>query len=119
LLSHGLTGFGYAMLCSTVAAMTVRLVYLAKLFPARSIAVHVARSFLPTLPAAAVILLEREVLGFDDSVTRLVLEVAAYGVLVLATTWVTERSLLREAVGYLRQRARTSEAQTEPPTRLA
>jgi O-antigen/teichoic acid export membrane protein len=119
LLSHGLTGFGYAMLLSTLAAMAVRMAYLARLFPARRIAVHVARSFVPTVPAAAAILLERQLLGFGDSVARLVLETVAFVVLVAATTWVAERSLLREAVGYLRQRARTTEAHTEPPTLLA
>jgi O-antigen/teichoic acid export membrane protein len=119
LLSHGLTGFGFAMLGGTLASMAVRLVYLAKLFPARSIAVHVARSFLPTLPAAAMILAGRQLFGFDDTVTRFIVEAAVFVALVGVATWLTERQLLREAVGYLRQRARTTEAQTEPATRLA
>jgi O-antigen/teichoic acid export membrane protein len=117
--SHGLPGFGYAILASTLAAMAVRMVYLANLFPVRAIVVHVARSFLPTLPAATAILLERQLLGLGDSLTRLVFEGVAYVILVGATTWATERALLREAVGYLRQRARTSEAQTGAATQLA
>jgi O-antigen/teichoic acid export membrane protein len=119
LLSHGLTGFGFAMLGGTVASLAVRLVYLGKLFPPRSIATHVARSFVPTLPAAAAILLERTLLDAPDSVTRLVLEAAAFTVLVAAATWFAERPLLREAAGYVRQRTRSSDAQTEPATRLA
>jgi O-antigen/teichoic acid export membrane protein len=119
LLSHGLTGFGFAMLGAMVAGMLVRLVYLSKLFPARSIVAHVARSFIPTLPATLVILAERQ-LGWDPgSLAQLLAEASAFVVLVAATTWITDRSLLREAIGYLRQRARTSEAHTEPATRLA
>jgi O-antigen/teichoic acid export membrane protein len=119
LLSHGITGFGVGILVGTLAAMTVRVVYLVTMFPARKIALHVARSFLPTLPAAAVILAEREVLGLDDSLARLVVESAVFIALVAAATWLTESRLLREATGYLRQRARRSEAQAEPATRLA
>jgi O-antigen/teichoic acid export membrane protein len=119
LLSHGLTGFGFGILAGTMAAMVVRLTYLVKLFPARSIALHVARSFVPTLPAAVAILLERELLGLGDSLARLLIEGVAYIALVVIATWLTESRLLREALGYLRQRARTREAQTEPATRLA
>jgi O-antigen/teichoic acid export membrane protein len=119
LLSHGLTGFGFAMLGAMVASMLVRLVYLSKLFPARSIAAHVARSFVPTLPATLVILGERQ-LGWDPgSLAQLLAEASAFVALVAATTWITDRSLLREAIGYMRHRARTSEAQIEPATRLA
>jgi len=117
--SHGLPGFGYAILASTLAAMAVRMVYLAKLFPARAIAIHVVRSFLPTLPATIVILLERDLLSPPDTLARLLAEGAVFLALVVATTWVAEGPLLREAVGYMRHRARTREAQTEPATRLA
>jgi O-antigen/teichoic acid export membrane protein len=119
LISNGLPGFGLAILAGTTASLAVRLVYLGRLFPPRSIALHVARSFVPTLPAATVILAERQLLGTGDSFGRLVAEVAVFGVLVAATTWLVERQLLREAVGYLRQRARSTDAQTEPATRLA
>jgi O-antigen/teichoic acid export membrane protein len=119
LLSHGISGLGVGILCGTLAAMTVRLVYLVRLFPARKIALHVARSFIPTLPAAAVILIEREILGLDDSLARLLVEGTVFVALVALATWLTESRLLREAFGYLRQRARRSEAQAEPATRLA
>jgi hypothetical protein len=112
-------GFGVGILCGTLLAMTVRLAYLVKLFPARKIAAHVARSFVPTVPAAAVILAEREILGLGDTPERLLVEVAVFLALVAATTWLCESRLLREAFGYVRQRARRSEAQTEPATRLA
>jgi O-antigen/teichoic acid export membrane protein len=119
LLSDGLTGFGFAMLGAMVAGMLVRLVYLTKLFAARAIATHVARSFVPTLPATLVILAERQ-LGWDSgSLARLIAEGTTFILLVAATTWVTDRPLLREAVGYVRHRTRTSEAHAEPATRPA
>jgi O-antigen/teichoic acid export membrane protein len=119
LRSNGLTGFGFAMLGAMLATMVVRLVYLSKLFPAGRIARHVLRSFVPTLPATVVILAERQ-LGWDPhSLPRLLAEGAVFVALVATTTWITDRSLLREAAGYVRQRTRTSDAQAEPAARLA
>lgn len=119
LLSDGLPGFAIGILAGTVAGLVTRMMYLVKLFPARRIAVHVARSFMPTLPAAAAILAERAAIGGDPSGIRLLLEVVVYVVLVGVTSWIAERPLLDEAVGYLRQRTRSKEAQTDPATRLA
>lgn len=118
--SEGVTIFGLAIIAGTLVNLAVRLTWLARLFPPPKIALHVARSFVPTVPAAGLILLGRVVTGYDeDSVLELLVEVAVYTAVVAAITWLAERQLLREAVGYLRQRARTSEAQTEPATRLA
>jgi O-antigen/teichoic acid export membrane protein len=119
LVSHGLAGFGWGMISGTVAGLLVRHVWLTRLFPPRAIALHVARSFLPTLPAAVAILASRAALGSDESGSTLLAEVAAYCALVVAVTWLAERTLLREAIEYLRQRTRKSEAQSEPATRLA
>jgi O-antigen/teichoic acid export membrane protein len=119
LLSDGVTGFGFAMLGATLAVMVVRLTYLSRLFAARTIAEHVARSFVPTLPALTAILVARAAFGYDRSVSRLVAELVAYGLLIAVATWRLEGHLLREAIGYVRQRARTSDAQAEPAARLA
>ena len=118
LLAHGLPGFAIGIGAGTAASLAVRMVYLVKLFPAARMVSHVVRSIGPTVPAAAAILAGRALIG-GGSALRLVLEAAAYLALVAATTWISERALLREAVGYLRQRARRSEAQTDPATRLA
>lgn len=119
LLEIGLEGFGIGIMAGTLAGLVVRTRWLTGLFPARLIARHVARSFVPTVPAAAVILASRQVLGTDDSTITLVVEIAVYTLLVGVITWLAERTLLREAADYLRQRALTSDAQTEPATRLA
>ena len=119
LLSDGLPGFAFGILAGTLASLGTRLVYLVKLFPARAIAMHVMRSFIPTLPAVAVVLGARALAGTPHSGGRLLAEMALYVAVVAAMTWLAERRLLREAVGYVRQRARTKDAQTEPATRLA
>jgi O-antigen/teichoic acid export membrane protein len=118
LLEIGLDGFGIAMIAGTLAGLVVRIRWLTRLFPPKAIALHVARSFLPTVPAAAVILVSRQILGTDGSTTTLLAEVAVYTALVALITWLAERALLREAIAYLRQRARTTDAHTEPATRL-
>jgi O-antigen/teichoic acid export membrane protein len=106
LLSYGLPGFAFGILAGTLATLSVRLVYLGRLFPPGAITAHVLRSFVPTLPAVSVILVERALLGSGDSPERLLAEGAAYIALVAAMTWRSERRLLREAVGYLRKSRR-------------
>ena len=120
LLWEGLPGFALGMLAGTLTTLVVRLVYLIRLFPARAIGEHVARSFVPVLPGAAAVLLERAAFGSGDSVMRLLLETTGFLLLVGVTTWVTERQLLREAVGHLAGHlARRSDVPAEPGTRLA
>lgn len=103
LLTYGVVGFAYAMGAGTLAVMAVRIIYLAKLFPAFRILSHVSRAVLPTVPAAVLLLGERTLVGGDRTPTRVVAEVVAYSALVALGTMVAERALLREAVGYLRR----------------
>ena len=117
LLSQGLAGFALGMAAGTMATLVVRIWYLRRLFPAVRMAAHVARSTAPTLPAVLAILGVRALL--DESTWRLVVEIVVYASTVAALTWALERTLLREAVGYIRQRAPRSDAQAEPTTRLA
>lgn len=112
LLSHGLAGFAIAMAGGTLAAMTVRLAYLVRLFPALRIAKHVSRAIVPTVPAAAVILGERALVGGPATATRALGEAALFAILVVVGTLAAERSLLREALGYLSR----SRAQVTPAT---
>lgn len=119
MLVYGLPGFAIGIGAGTLAGLVVRVVYLVKLFPAARILGHVARAIVPTVPAAVAVLAGRGLIADGTSVGRLLLEVAAYAGLVVAASWVTERALLRESLGYLRQRARRSEAHTDPATRLA
>ena len=104
LLAHGLPGLAIGIGAGTVASLVVRVAYLGKLFPALRIVSHVARGVLPTAVGAALLTAERLAFGWDDprEPTRALVELAAYVAVIAATTWGAERSLLREAVGYLR-----------------
>jgi O-antigen/teichoic acid export membrane protein len=105
MLAIGLPGFAIGIGAGTLVTLTIRMVYLVKLFPASRMVSHVGRAIAPTLPATAAILAERAVLGGGDSALRLALEVGVYVLLVAIATWITARPLLREAVGYVRRSA--------------
>jgi hypothetical protein len=71
---------------------------------------HMARALLPSIPAVAVVLVVRAVEPFSRSLGVAVIEFVLYIAVTAAVTWMTERTLLREAIGYLR-RARTGDVQ--------
>lgn len=119
LLTYGLPGFAYGLAAGTAAGLVVRLVYLNRLFPAASMARHIAGGIAPTIPAAAAILAWRLAFGTGDGAAPLIAQIAGFAVIAAAASWLIQGALLREAVGYLRQRARTSVDQTDPATRLA
>jgi O-antigen/teichoic acid export membrane protein len=108
LLSEGLTGLAIGIAAGTLTSLVVRVAYLAKLFPALDMVSHVGRAVLPTAVAATLVLAGRVALGYPDphSLERALAEVAVFAVVAAALTWAAERSLLREAVGYLRQTRR-------------
>ena len=104
LLSHGLEGYAAGAAAATGAALVVRLGFLTRLFPSFRMVVHATRAIAPTLPAAAAVLLMRAV-GPDgeDDLLFACAQAAAFLAIVAASTYILERSLLREAVGYLRR----------------
>lgn len=105
LLSQGLTAFGWGMAGATAVYVLVRLAYLRRLFRHFDVYGHVLRGVGPAVPAAAAILALR---GFDPGgrgVVRVVAEIALFVAIALVVTARSERSLLRESVGYLRARA--------------
>lgn len=104
LLSQGLEGFAIGIGAGTLASLVVRIIYLVRLFPALRLVSHVTRATLPTVLAAGVILGERGISG-GGAIRHWPAEVAVYTAIVIAGTLVSEASLLREAVGYLRRAA--------------
>ncbi len=105
MLSLGLDGFAIGIGAGTLASLAVRIVYLTDLFPRLRMVRHVAGAIGPTLPAAAAIGVERAILGSSDSPPRLLAEVGVYVGIVTLTTAITERSLMRETIDYLRSPA--------------
>ncbi len=100
LLALGLRGFAFGILLQGLAALLVRIYYLRLLFPEFDFPRHAARSFLPTVPATAIVLAVRALDGHRTLGLALA-ELALYAVLVALATWYLERGLLREAIGHV------------------
>ena len=97
LYADGLTGFAAGMAAATGATVLVRVLYLARLFPAFAVLGHIGRGLAPTLPAAAAVVGLRWAGISLPPVAEMALFVAVAG----AATLAFERALLREAIGYL------------------
>jgi O-antigen/teichoic acid export membrane protein len=106
LIADGLPGFEIGMAVSAVTGVGGRIAYLSRLFPTFAIVRHVVRAIVPTVPAAAVVLAIRA-LGHSHGLGAALAELVAYLALVLATTVMLERPLLRELFGYLAPRPAT------------
>ena len=104
LLIFGLDGFGVGMGLVTLVGLAARSYFLTKLFPGFQMLVHAARAIAPTVPAV-VLTLGVRALESHRSVGVAVAEVALYVAVTLAATWLFERNLLREALGYARGHA--------------
>jgi O-antigen/teichoic acid export membrane protein len=105
-IAYGLRGFGYGILIQALVAMVVRGYFVTRLFDGFAFVRHSLRAVALVVPGIAVTLALRAVAGHDRSFALAVAEVALFVVLSLITTWTIERTLLKEAVGYLLERRR-------------
>lgn len=94
-------GVGLQML----AHVTCRAYFLRRMFHTFSFLPHAMRAIVPTLPAAGIVLLMRLAESGVRTHTDVYIELAVYVALTLAATWLMERALLREVVGYIRTRS--------------
>jgi O-antigen/teichoic acid export membrane protein len=110
LFTFELRGFAAMVAIQGLVHLAVRGYYLQRLFEGFAFARHAARAILPTIPAAALVLLLRVVEPGDRTLGLALAELSVYVVVTVAATWYFESRLLREAVGYLtgRRAARAS-----------
>jgi PST family polysaccharide transporter len=106
LFTHGLTGLAVGIAAGTAVDVALRAWYLSRLFQGFALLRHALRAVLPTLPAVAVVLLVRVVESGPRTATMAVAELVLYVLVTALATWVFERSLIREAAGYLLSRSR-------------
>ena len=102
LYSDGLDGLAVGLGIATAIALALRTWYLTRLFPAFQILTHSARAMAPTIPAAAAVLGLRALTDVDRTAALALGELALFGVICAVTTYLLERRLLHEVVGYLR-----------------
>lgn len=110
LLWKGLPGFAAGIALQGLAALALRAYYLQRIFPGFDFLRHAARSFLPTLPPLAVVLLLRSVETAPRTLGVALGELAVYLALTTICTWQLESNLLREALGSLRGSPRAAAA---------
>lgn len=103
-ISYGLNGLAGGVAIMTFVALVARSYYLVKLFPAFQMLGHAARAIAPSLPAVLAVLLVRE-FEPDRTLGIALAELALYLAVTVAATWLFERRLIAEVVGYLRRRS--------------
>ncbi len=101
--AHGLDGFAIAIAINTAVLLIARSFYLVTLFDGFDMFRHIARAIAPSLPAVALILAVRVVETGQRTLGLALAELALYIAATVAATWLFERSLLREVLGYLRR----------------
>jgi O-antigen/teichoic acid export membrane protein len=102
LFLYGLPGFAAGIAIQTLAHQACRAYYLRRLFEGFAFLRHAMRAVMPTIPAAAVVLLARLVEGgAHRTPVMAAAELVAYVAVTVVATWLLEGRLLREMAGYL------------------
>jgi len=104
LIAEGLAGYAIGIVVAGVVQLFVRGWFMHRLLRSFDVVRHTLRAALPTLPAAGAVLLARIAEPWYRSLVLAIAELVLYAVVTAAATWVLEKGLLREAVGYLRRR---------------
>jgi O-antigen/teichoic acid export membrane protein len=104
LFTHGLAGLAIGIGSGAVANLVLRSWYVSQLFHGFGFVRHALRAVQPTVPAAVLVLLMRVAETGTRTPAEAVAELAGYLAITAAATWFAERSLLTEALGYIRAR---------------
>ncbi len=102
--AFGLTGYALSWAVMTLFQVVGRCWYMRRLFPGFRIERHLARAIMPSVPAAATVLLARLAEPAHRTPAMVVLELVLYGGVTIAATVAFERPLLSEVASYLRVR---------------
>ena len=103
MLLWGLTGYAAGFAATVVVQFFLRGWYMSRMFPGFNVLRQLVRGVVPVIGPSALILAERALVPDGNSLARAATEMAIYAVLVIASTYVFERRLIRELVGYLRR----------------
>jgi O-antigen/teichoic acid export membrane protein len=100
----GVPGFAVGMGAQAMVAVVMRAFYLQRLFPGFDFLRHAARAFLPTVPAAAAVLILRAVGPAPHTLAFALALLATYLLITVIATWYFESGLIREAMGQVLDR---------------
>ena len=102
LITSGLTGYAIGAAATVGVQLAIRAYYLSRLFESFRFLRYVARSIAPTVLAAAAVLAVRLAIGGDESPGVALAELGLYVAVTALATYVLERPLIAEVLGYLR-----------------
>jgi O-antigen/teichoic acid export membrane protein len=102
LFSHGATAFAWGLFAVNVVAGGMRWAYMRQLLPDARIGSFVGKALVPPLIASGAILGLRALLPGNTSLTRMTSEIVVFIGAYAVATALLERSLLKEAISYLR-----------------
>jgi O-antigen/teichoic acid export membrane protein len=102
ILLFGLTGYIVGNAAALVVQLLMRGYYLRQLFPQFRLTSYILRALLPTAPGAAIVLLLRTVSSGERTLPLALAELVGFALVTAATTWLVERDLIVEMLGYLR-----------------
>lgn len=102
---YGLPGLAVAIGAQALVALVFRALYMTRLFEGFRVVQHALRALLPTLPAVATVLILRQVVGDAQTAVAAVAVFCLYVVVTIGATWAIEGRLVREALGYVFERA--------------
>jgi O-antigen/teichoic acid export membrane protein len=102
--SHGPLGLAYAFAIGECVSLAIRGVWLTRFFEGVSILTQLWRGLAPAALAAGFVLLERALLGADGTPAHAIAVLLMYLLVCVGATYLLERRLLREAVGYMLSR---------------
>ena len=108
--SDGLGGLATGLSIAVGAGLVARMVYIARLFSGRPLAGQAARALAPSVPAVGLVVLARLLESGERGAGLAAAELVAYLLVTAIATWLVERELIREAVGYLRRGGTTAAA---------
>jgi O-antigen/teichoic acid export membrane protein len=103
ILAFGLTGWAIGFAAITLSQIVARGYYMRKLFGSFSATYQLVRSVIPVIPPVVLILLVRGGVGADRSPARAIAELVLYCAAAILSTVLIERTLVREALGYLKR----------------
>jgi O-antigen/teichoic acid export membrane protein len=114
LFTSGIEGFAYGMFAVMAAAWGTRAWYIKQLLPDVRLVALATRALIPNFVAAALVLAVRAFESGERTAAMAVGELVLFLIAFAAATWLLERRLLLELLGYLRRRAGTT-----PPSQHA
>ena len=113
-LMYGVTGYVIGFGAGVFAQVLVRTYFVRKTFGSFNLLRHTWRALAPQIPAVLLVLGVRAVSGGERTLSHVLAELVLYVAASVTFTYLSERKLITELIGYLRRRRPASPTAAEP-----